>query len=36
MFNIVDKTPDITNLATKTTFNAKINKVKVEILVLLT
>ena len=29
--NIEDKTPDITNLATKTTLNAKINEVKGEI-----
>ena len=28
--NIEDKIPDITNLATKTTFNAKINEVKGE------
>ena len=30
--NIEDKIPDITNLVTKTTLNAKINKVKREIL----
>ena len=29
--NIEDKIPDITNLATNTTFNAKINKVKSKI-----
>ena len=29
--NIENKTPDITNLATKTTLNAKINEVKGEI-----
>ena len=29
--NIEDKTPDITNLSTKTTLNAKINEVKCEI-----
>ena len=29
--NIEDKIPDITNLATKTTLNAKINKVKGDI-----
>ena len=29
--NIKDKIPDITNLATKTTLNAKINEVKGEI-----
>ena len=29
--NIEDKIPDITNLATKTTLNAKINEVKAEI-----
>ena len=31
MKNIEDKIPDITNLATKTTLNAKINEVKGEI-----
>ena len=34
--NIDDKTPDITNLATKTTLSAKINEVKAEYQVLLT
>ena len=34
--NIEDKIPDITNLATNTTLNAKINKVKNKILILLT
>ena len=34
--NIDDKTPDITNLATKTTLNVKINEVKAEYQVLLT
>ena len=33
--NIEDKIPDITNLATNTTLNAKINKVKNKILILL-
>ena len=28
--NIIDKIPDITNLSTKTTLNAKINEVKGE------
>ena len=32
MKNIADKIPDNTNLPTKTTFNAKINEVKGEIL----
>ena len=31
IINIEDKLPDITNLATNTTFNAKINEVKKEI-----
>ena len=34
--NIEDKIPDITNLATETTLNAKINVLKVKYLVLLT
>ena len=34
--NIEDKAPDITNLATNTTLNAKINVVKTKYLVLLT
>ena len=34
--NIEDKIPEITNLATKTTPNAKINEVKVKHLALLT
>ena len=36
MKNIEDKIPDITNLATKTTLNAKINEVRGKYLVLLT
>ena len=34
--NIENKIPDITNLATNTTLNAKINEVKTKYLVLLT
>ena len=34
--NIEDKIPDITNVATETTLNAKINVLKVKYLVLLT
>ena len=34
--NIEDKIPDITDVAIKTTLNAKINEVKVKYLVLLT
>ena len=36
MKNVEDKIPDITNLATKTTLNAKINEVRGKYLVLLT
>ena len=36
MKNVEDKMPDITNLATKTTLNAKINEVRGKYLVLLT
>ena len=34
--NIEDKIPDITNLTTKTALNAKVNRLKVKYLILLT